>query len=200
MLVGLGGMTRYSFAWLIVPVMLFLIIFGGQQRIILPLIALIVFALVMTPWIIRNFTVSGTPFGTATYAILENTPAFTEHRLQRSLEPEFTLPYLRLLTQKLLVHVRQVLTADWPRLGGGWIAFFFLPGLLIKLRQIGASRLRYFLIACLALLTVVQALGGTQLTEDSPEINSENLLVLLLPLVLVYGVSFFYWLLDQLEL
>src|SRR5262249_16096154 len=38
-----------------------------------------------------------------------------------------------------------------------------------------------------------------QLSEDSPEINSENLLVLILPAIIVYGVSFFFLLLDELS-
>ena len=37
-----------------------------------------VFAIVLTPWIVRNFIVSGTPFGTAGYAMLEGTPVFPE--------------------------------------------------------------------------------------------------------------------------
>jgi hypothetical protein len=48
-------------------------------------------------------------------------------------------------------------------------------------------------------LVLTQALGRTQLSEESPEINSENLLVLLAPLVLVYGVSLFYLLLEQIH-
>ena len=50
------------------------------------------------------------------------------------------------------------------------------------------------------MLILAQALGRTQLSEESPELNSENLLVLLAPLVLVYGVSLFYLLLDQMPL
>jgi hypothetical protein len=49
-------------------------------------------------------------------------------------------------------------------------------------------------------LLIAQAFGRTQLSVDSPEINSENLLVLLLPLILIYGVGLFYLLLDQLVL
>ena len=52
----------------------------------------------------------------------------------------------------------------------------------------------------MALLFVVQAAGQTHLTGDSPEINSENLLALLAPMVFVYGVALFYTLLDQLNL
>jgi len=49
-------------------------------------------------------------------------------------------------------------------------------------------------------LIVVQALGRTALSDDSPDINSENLLVLLAPLVIVYGTSLFFLLLEQVAL
>jgi hypothetical protein len=49
-------------------------------------------------------------------------------------------------------------------------------------------------------LIFVQDLGRTHLADDSPDLNSENLLVLLTPMVLVYGVSLFFLLLDQISL
>ena len=52
--------------------------------------------------------------------------------------------------------------------------------------------MRYFLLMCLGMFIVVQALGQTQLSDESPDVNSENLLVLLAPLVFIYGVSFFF--------
>ena len=77
---------------------------------------------------------------------------------------------------------------------------FFLVGLMLGLRSPAIRRLRYFLLMSFATLIVTQALGRTHLSLDSPEINSENLLVLLTPLILVYGVSLFFILLDQLAL
>ncbi|MBU6411506.1 MAG: hypothetical protein KGR98_14075, partial [Verrucomicrobia bacterium] len=50
------------------------------------------------------------------------------------------------------------------------------------------------------LFIVVQALDQTRLAVISPDVNSENLLVLLIPLVFIYGVSFFFTLLDQMKL
>ena len=47
---------------------------------------------------------------------------------------------------------------------------------------------------------MVQALGQTHVSSDSPRINSENLLVLLAPLVFIYGAALFHTLLDQLDL
>jgi hypothetical protein len=101
--------------------------------------------------------------------------------------------------RKLTSNLRQIIQSDLPRLGGSWVGAFFLVGLLVIFRDPAITRFRYFMVACLVILAIAQALGRTQLSEESPDINSENLLVLLAPLVLIYGVSLFYLLLEQVE-
>ncbi|PWU13488.1 MAG: hypothetical protein C5B50_19205 [Verrucomicrobia bacterium] len=201
-LVGVGGMTRYSFGWIILPVLFVLALSSGRQRIGLILAAFLAFTVIMTPWLVRNFLVSGVPFGTSTYVLLEGAEgagSFTNHVLQRSIEPDIKVN-LHALNQKLLVNIRLIFQNDLPKLGGSWISAFFLVGLMVSFTSQAVRRLRYFLVSCLVVLILAQALGKTQLSTDSPEINSENLLVLLAPLVLIFGVSLFYVLLDQLEL
>ena len=200
-LVGLGSLTRYSFGWLIIPVVLFMTWFTGKQRAALTATAFLSFAAVLAPWIVRNYQLSGMPFGTATYALVETTPVFPEHRLERSLDPDFAALNLPVeIRRKLVTNVRQIIQNDLPKIGGSWMSAFFLTGLLVGFRKPATRRLRYFLVACIVTLIVVQALGRTQLSEDSPEINSENLLVLVAPLVLIYGASLFYLLVDQVAL
>ncbi len=200
LLTGLGGLTRYAFGWLILPVILFLVLFSGQRRVVNALAALAVFAAVMTPWAVRNQNLCGVPFGTATYTVMENTPVFPAHRLQRSLELNLKKYNIGFFWQKLLVNSREVVSTDLPKLGGSWVSAFFLVGLIFAYKSPAINRLRFLLLFCLPVLAVVQALGRTQLWEEVPEINSENLLVLLAPLVVVFGVSFFFALLDQIEL
>jgi len=199
-ILALGGLTRYSFAWLLIPVLIFVVLFAGRRRLVLAVIVLVVFVSLMTPWVVRNYKVSGTPFGTAGYALLETTVLFPQHRLERSLQPELRRVNLMAFWHKLMVNSRQIVQNDLPRLGGSWLTALFLAGLLVRFQNPAAARLRYFLLLCLGVLVVVQALGKTQLSEDSPEINSENLLVLLAPLAFIYGVSLFYALLEQLDL
>jgi 4-amino-4-deoxy-L-arabinose transferase-like glycosyltransferase len=199
-MVGLGGLTRYSFGWLIIPVIVFLILFSGRRRTVLTLIALAAFALVMGPWIVRNYNVSGSPFGTATYSVVETTMFYPENRLQRSLEPDFSRLYVIAFWLKLNTNLRQVITDELPRLGGSWVAAFFLVGLMIGFRSPALTRLRYFLVGCIVVLVLAQALGRTQLSEESHEINSENLLVLVAPLVLIYGASLFFVLIEQIPM
>jgi len=200
-LTGVGALTRYAFGWAIIPVAIFLLLFGGQRRLAHAFVALGAFAIVLTPWVARNFFVSGTPFGTAGFAVMEGTFVFPRFQLERSLHPDLGLalrvtPYVL----KLLANGREILQDELPRFGGSWASALLLASLLLGYRGVAVRRFRYFLLMCLCTFIIVQALGRTALSDQSPEVNSENLLVLLAPLVFICGVSLFYTLLDQMQL
>jgi hypothetical protein len=197
---GVGCLTRYSFGWLVIPVLVFLMLFAGQSRVILCLTVVAVFAVAVTPWMARNYRISRTPFGVAGYAMYETTTDFPEDRLQRALEPDLSRINYVHVWNKFATNLQTSLQEDLPKLGGSWISAFFLVGLLIPYKNPGLRRLRYFLLLCLVVLLVVQSFGKTTLSEDCPVINSENLLVLTAPVVIIFGVSLFYILADQLVL
>jgi hypothetical protein len=201
-LIGIGGMTRYSFGWMIVPAVLFVAWVAPRLRGRLCLAMIAAFLLVMSPWLCRNYALSGTLFGTATYAAAQETPQLHGDRLESSLNPENDLRRVSPLDliNKFLANTRSMWRDDLPRLGGNWVSAFFLVGLLIPFHHPALGRVRLFLVLSGVILFVVQALGQTHLSTDSPEINSENLLVVLAPLVFMYGVALFYILVDQLNL
>lgn len=200
LLLGMGMLTRYAFGWLIIPVLVYLGVFCVLRRVQVLFITLGVFLVVVAPWVARNLVVSRTPFGTATYALLENSSLFPEDKLQRSLEPSFKAVGLNPFAHKLAGNTREILQNDLPKLGGSWVTALFLTGLLLSYRRLALRRLRYFLLGTLLVLVVVQALGRTQISEDSPMINGENLLVLTVPLVFLFGTGLFFQLLDQMAL
>jgi 4-amino-4-deoxy-L-arabinose transferase-like glycosyltransferase len=114
-LLGIGLLTRYAFGWLLIPVIVFLTLFGGARRLKLNLTIAGVFVLVATPWLIRNVVVSGTLFGTAGYAIAE----LPGTELMRSLNPN--------LDFGITAYVHKFLNTtccDWVK--AGW-AFYFSP-------------------------------------------------------------------------
>jgi hypothetical protein len=151
---------------------------------------------IVTPWVIRNYHWSGTPFGTATYSPLEDTAGFRDYQLQRSLEPNIqTNP--RVLWIKLFSNLHAIRE---KLLGTGWVVPLFLTGLLIGFNNLALRRIRYFVVISFATLILIEAVERTHLSVDSPVINSENLLILLLPIMLVYAVSFFWLLLERLQL
>ena len=200
-LTGIGALTRYSFGWTIIPIVVFILLFAGPKKLANGLTAFVAFAIVLTPWIARNIAVSGTPFGTAGYAIFAQTSLFPGSLLERSLNPDFTgalslMPYWH----KFLENLRPIFENDLFKLGDTWAGTLFFAGLLLGFNRPAARRIRYFLLMCLATFIVVQALGRTELSDDSPEINSENMLVLAVPMVIIFGTAFFFILLDQIKL
>jgi hypothetical protein len=200
-LTGIGALTRYAFGWTIIPVTLFLLLFSGPRKLLNFAVAFIAFAIIFAPWIVRNVNISGVPFGTAGYAIFDGTSLAGGISLERSLHPDFVdviwpAPYWH----KLLVGLRGILDNDLFKLGGSWASILFFGGLLLGFNRPGTRRLRYFLLMCLTTFMVVQSLGRTSLSDSSPEVNSENLLVLIVPLVFIFGTAFFFILLDQMTL
>jgi len=184
---------------LIVPVVTWVVIYVRGQTAPVCLALLAACALVMGPWLVRNYNLSGNLFGTAGYQALADTAVFPGHHLERSLNPDVQI-YPALEGRKFFTNAREIVETKLFNLGGGvWISALFLAGLMVGFRSPALRRMRHFLLLSFVALLVAQALGRTQLTEDSPQINSENLLVLLLPLVMIYAVSMFFVLLDQIQ-
>jgi len=191
-LTGLGMLTCYSFGWVIVPVIVFLLLFGGSRRAGQAIMCGLIFVLVVTPWVLRNFSISGTFFGTAGYACIEGTGMFPGSKLMQSVNPELDSTmrnWLPIFARKFLENFHQIFQGDLLRLAGGWPAILFYAGLLLGLRGEGARRMRYFTLICMALFVLIEALGRTQLAYISPEINTENLLALLTPLVMIFAAA-----------
>lgn len=198
---GLGLLTRYSFGWLVIPVAVYGVWIAGQRRFLVTVLLLVTFAGVAAPWLVRNYQVSGTLFGVPGYAIHQDTPVFPGTRLERSFSPDLSKVESRDYVRKMLANVETIMENDLPRMGGGsWVTAFFLVSLLLRYRSQALHRLRLLLLGCLVVLIVAQALGRTHLSTGDTLVHSENLLVLLLPPVFMFGCALFYVLLEQLEM
>src|SRR3974390_426245 len=133
---GAGMLTRYAFGCVMVPAVIYLVLFSGVRRKALALTTFLAFAVTITPWIVRNVLVSGTWFGTAGYAIMEGSPQFPGSKLMQSIHPAFNSYYYFWASQiarKLIENLRLLLQGDLLRLAGGWLLALFLAGLLLEL-------------------------------------------------------------------
>jgi hypothetical protein len=101
---------------------------------------------------------------------------------------------------KLVENGRHIFQYELTNLGENWVSVLFFAGLLLGFTRPAVRRMRYYLLMCLATFIVVQALGRTPLSDSSPGINSENLIILAAPLVFIFGTAFFFILLDQMSL
>ena len=155
--------------------------------------------MVLTPWMVRNWMVSGTPL--ARQVMQSPKEPLPGTVLERSAHPDLTYVFLlKPIVHKFFGNLRGIFENDLPKLGGSWAAMFFLAGLLLGFRSTAARRMRYFLLMCLGTFIVFQALGQTELSIESPQVNSENLIVLMAPLVFIYGGVFFLTLSRQIKL
>lgn len=199
-LIGLGCLTRYSFAFILFPVLVLLGISLKESKAKLLLAVAVAFSLVLAPWIARNVTVSGNLFGSASYDIFQQTDPFPEDTLERSLDvtPGLNRMQAQFYVDKLMVNARTILEEELPRLGGNWLALFFFVGILIPYRNKTLSKLRLFVLGSVVVFIIVEALGQTHVSSDLPRINTENFLAVLAPMAFVFAVSLFYSLLEPL--
>ena len=179
-LAGLGGLTRYGFAWVILPVLVYLGWFMGRHRGRTVAMALLGFLLVMSPWLVRNAQLSGNLFGTAGLALYSQTDTFPEDTLERTLfyEPSDApvngrdeikvkvADHVGLLdiANKLKRNLRHLLVHELPQFSGSWFAVVCLVGLVVPFRNRSLRRLRVFLLMTLAVFALGQALGRTHLS------------------------------------
>jgi len=176
-------LTRYGFAWVILPVLVYLGCFLGRQRGRTVAMALLGFLLVMTPWLVRNVQLSGNLFGAAGLALYGETHSFPGDTLERELfyepsaapvdgENEIKVQPtdgvgLWDIGNKLKRNLRELLVHELPRFSGGWFAVVSLVGLVMPFRSRSLRRLRVFLLMTLALFALGQALGRTHLSSPN---------------------------------
>ena len=196
-LAALAGLTRYSFLFLIVPLVVYLVTVPSPQRVMLALVASITFLALVVPWLARNHSVSGTLFGTAGYAALQDIGQFPGDSLYRSTAPDFSTVTTSDVARKVLVNLREVVLHQAPRLGGSWVTALFLAGLLVPFRNVVTGRIRLLLVSLIAAFALAQAAIAPAGTFASAEVNAVDYLSVFAPLAFVFGVSLLFNLLEQ---
>ncbi len=186
-----GGLllTRYALGVLVVPVLIFLATGVKGRRMLPTLLAAVTFVAVISPWLVRNWQVCGNPFGIAAYSIVQETATFSDNWLDRVLEPDVSKVSPDEVLRKFFIGASAMVREELPQLGGSWLSAFFLVGFLIPFVDAARSRMRWFTLGALICVAVGQILSRTHLSLDTPRINSENLIVLLTPLVFMFGMA-----------
>jgi hypothetical protein len=199
-LMAVGMLTRYSAGLLILPVLAFQGIYGGQHRIKLIALTFTVFFAVISPWLWRNYSLSGCLFGTAGYAPIELTPLLAGDHLIRSIDPSAILEQVGLwdMTRKLLANAHEIISGKLATGGASILFGLFLAGFTVPFNSAALTRLRNFLLMTLPILVIAEALGKSHISAESPEVSTENLLVLVAPATFGFGACFFFTLVESL--
>lgn len=203
LLVGLASLSQYALGWLVIPVLWYVMLSARNGRKLLAgAVVLLMFAAVLAPWVARNVMLSGLPFGLATYAPAVGTAKLSGDVLERISTPELLVHYgpeLNEYIRKLILNFREVLRSGIPQLGESWLTLCFLAGIFLPFVKRGLNSMRFLLVISILLMGLAQAATRTQLSDSGSAVHSENLLMVFLPLIFIFGSAFIFTLIEQIN-
>lgn len=202
-LLGVACLTQYALGWLVIPVVSFVMVTARNSRKLLAgVVVLLVFAVVVTPWITRNMQVSGLPFGLATYAPASGTETLPKDTLDRVTTADILAHYGPEFWEykvKFTTNTADIFQNEVPRIGGTWLTICFVAGILLPFMRRGLNSSRCLVIAGILLMVFVEAMVRTHLSKDCPTINSENLLIVFLPMIVLFGSAFIFTMIEEIN-
>jgi len=190
-ILGLMTLAHGLAFWLFLGWLFFSAIYF-QPRGIAALAALAAFALLVTPWMVRNYQVCGNPFGLAVYgAFYGVSPEISYLR-----EPSIKLSGSGTSLQgKARATILNQVGNIAPFLGLNVVAGAFFFALLHPFRSRKTSMFKW----CIAAMWVSVVLGMA-FYQASGAVSENQLYVLFIPLFVAYGMAFLLVLWNRLEL
>jgi len=193
--VALGTLTQYAFASVLVPLLIYVAVSFPKRWRAKCGLCVAVFLVVLAPWVLRNWRASQTLFGLSRFELLEGVSEGAEAEIKvGQVQRMFGggLPELRFRGQarRALVNARQLYEVGLKDVGSNYLVVFFLVGLLHRFRQEEVFRLRRFVFWSLLVAIGWMSVAGPP---------KRNFLTVFEPLVIVYGVAFFYVMFERLQ-
>lgn len=145
----------------------------------------------VSPWLVRNYQVAGSPLGLAPHTALVETTKYPADALMRTLTPTFSLfSDFNLVKAKWSASFGELYTNRFTALGGGLLIAFFVVTFFYRFVRVHVHNLRWGV--GLAMLTFF--IGAGAFGESAFELYH-----IFWPFVILYGMAFFFILLDRLD-
>ena len=183
MLCGLAFLTIYALIALLPMILIWLWFAFDKKRLLVIIIFLSVFVISITPWLIRNQNIAGTPFGLAPSLVVHDTFMYNGDSYDRELSPELSNSITTMAIKNKFKSTLSLIVNKNLGLGGlGIIGAFFLVCLLSRSEQHERDLLKWVVLAGIFFLAIIVGLCG---------IESLGLMTILFPIMIVFGVAFF---------
>lgn len=182
-------LTRYSAGWIVFAAALplgFLIPRHGW-KLAAGLLGLML--LLASPWFIRNFVVSGHFLGLTPYLIYNLDTSGLTHSFERQVTPaiESLWPAVQ---AKWAANLKTFASSALPDVAGTLMAALFVTTFFFRFARPMTHVLRFGLLAGMTGLLVTGSLFGE---------SSVRTLAIFTPLIILYGLSFYYLLVDRMQ-
>jgi len=185
--------SRYLSSIIIVGILIYLWLCLGRFRggTSYFFIYLLLFLFLISPWLIRNYLISGNPFGLVLHTALLGTPSYPDFTYFQQYGNEITFKEINnLLKQKWILNYSGAYESLIPGIGGGLLMSFFITTFFYKFIRPNINHLRTSLGICIILFIFVAGFFSD---------SSISLINMFWPFVIIYGLSFFYILLDRIN-
>jgi hypothetical protein len=181
---GLMALTHPLTLWICAGVGIFLAIYfqGHLVRIILPLLICVA---MFSVWIIRDYRVSGTPFGISPYGFLDGV-TFSESGWMRGLQPETQRFNFLGFRKRTLDEFNYQVGSLYALLGGVAAAPFFFLSLLHRFKRDVSEALKWAVL----LMWIFGFIGSVLIGINRQVLSSNQIHILFGPLMTFYGLEF----------
>jgi hypothetical protein len=152
----------------------------------------LLYSLSVSPWLVRNYKVCGNPFGMVGYSALADTGTFPDNSMERNYNPDFTMSTATAaLKAKWVTNYADKYQSVIPGMGGGILMALFLTTFFYHFVRPQVNYLRWGLGISMLLMLILAGFFSE---------SSVRMLHLFWPFVILYGLGFFYILIDRLDL
>ena len=191
---AIAFLTRYIAIAIVPGICLFAWLVNGRFRggTRLVLLFVLLYTLMVSPWLVRNYKACGNPIGLVGYSALADSPKFSGNALDRDFHPEVTMSSA---TAQLKQKWNQTYSGEQASaitsLGGGLVMTMFLASFFYHFVRPPVNDLRWGIGLSLLLTAIIAGFFSD---------SSIRMLHAFWPFALLFGLSFFYLLLDRLDI
>ncbi|MGD9873671.1 MAG: glycosyltransferase family 39 protein [Kiritimatiellia bacterium] len=184
-------LTRYGAVAMVPVIGLYVYLTFGRKSWAWMLVFLLVFTVCISPWLARNFKVSGKILGLAPQTALVGSPAFPGDSFFRTLNPDISYERVQpALKNQWMKRMGEAFSENLKLQRAGLLGCFFLVTFFYAFVRPHVQRLRWCILLGLLALMVIAGFFGE---------STARLGLMFWPLILLYGLAFFFILLDRFE-
>ncbi len=187
-------LTRYIAVAAVPGLMLFAWLMAGRFRGGTRFVVMfaLLFGILISPWLYRNVKVSGNPLGMAAHSSLAETQKYPDNQYARQYHPDFSAKqFVSELKKKWVTTYSQEHHSVIPGLGGGILMSMFLVTFFYHFVRPQVNYLRWGVGVSLLLTVVIAGFFAD---------SSVRMVNVFWPFVILFGLAFFYILIDRLDL
>ncbi len=183
---GLLALTHALTIWMFIAALIFCVFFF-RPRGWAAIIVLAAFAILYTPWLLRNFVVCGNPAGSAIYSMLDGTGGHTEAGWMRIVDVDLSGVGPRAFRDKITTNLFAQIGRVFDYLGWRIVALTFFVSLMHTFKRSETASVRWIVLAMWSGAVLGMSIFGI---NEEQGVAANQMHLLFMPIMTCYGLAF----------